>query len=127
MGGDTGRVRSRTAREKERAINWLQWIIDCLASEYGWTKDHIFSLYPAEIEILQKQIAERRERDEDYDLIRQLIAARAPMTKDAGMALIKQLQAKHKNFDDGGGVTPEQRKRDLARFRKKLAGLNAKR
>lgn len=94
-----------------------------MGSEYGWNKDDIFALYPAEIHILERKIEQRKARDDDYELLRLLIAARAPLTKDVGTALMKQIQARWQEIDMGEGVTPESRKRDLARFRKKLERL----
>lgn len=125
MGGDTSgaatRKTARSSKYEERVRDWLQWVIDLLASEYGWSKDHIFSLYPAEVEILEKKIEQRREKDADAQMVRLLIAARAPMTKDAGTSMLKQLIAKHKEPDMGDGVTSATRKRDLARARKFIA------
>lgn len=64
---------------------------------------------------------QRKDKEEDYELMRMLIAARAPMTKDGGTSLLKTLQTKHKDIDMGDGVTPESRRRDLERARQFLA------
>lgn len=116
MGGNTGgsaKPRSEKAADEKDVNEWLQIVIDSLAFEYGWTKDAIFSMFPAEIEILMRRIRENHERREDAELLRLMMAARAPHTEDAGQAIINTIMAKYKEAVEEE-VTEESIKREMA-------------
>ena len=88
-------------------------IVDTLASGYGWTKESIFELYPAEVEIYIRRIRKSNEQRDDAELLRMIIAARAPHTDDHGQGIINTILAKYKELSPTD-VTEESIKRELA-------------
>lgn len=111
--GDTGHAKAKKPADEKDVNEWLQAVIDILASEYGWNKEQIFSMFPAEVEILMDRIRTRNEAKTDAELIRMIIAARTPHTKDQGQAIINTIMAKQK-VDPDGEVTEESIRREMA-------------
>ncbi len=94
-------------------------VIDALAGAYGWTKDAIFEMFPAEVEILVRRIRARKEQEDDKIFLMMIQAALAPHTKDGGQQLIKTIMAKHKKLDVKG-VTAETIASEMAIARRML-------
>ncbi len=111
MGGDQ-RNTPEKPKGKEGVENWLQVVIDTLASEYGWTKDAIFDLYPQEIEILLATARKRRAQESDLAQYQMAISACVPHMKDGGQQFMRDLLAKYRQYDDGSDVTQESIERD---------------
>lgn len=120
MGGNTDSPTRDESPANEKDVNeWLQIIIDSLASEYGWTKEEIFVMYPKEVEILIARIRARRETQEDTQFLRMIMAARAPQTEDGGQELINSIMGKYQTLATEK-VTEESIKRELALARSLL-------
>lgn len=118
MGGDSATGGKRQSGKKIK--NWLHWHIDLLAHEYGWQKSQIFDLYPREVEHLEAEIERRKDEESDADLMRQIMAARVPMSKDGGEQLISVLKAKHGLHMAVDDVTHESIARDMKMARRML-------
>ena len=115
MGGDTnGNPGNNEGEATEKDVNeWLQATVDVFADAYGWSKDTIFAMFPAEVEILLRRIRTRNEQRDDAELVRLIVAARAPHTEDHGQGVLNTILAKYKGLKDDD-VTEESIKRELA-------------
>lgn len=115
MGGDKNNHAVHAKKASKDDVNeWLQIVIDALGNAYGWTKDAIFMLYPAEVEILMRRINKRKEVEDDAEFLRMVYAALAPHMEDRGKSLINTVSAKHKTITDNDDVTPESIAREMA-------------
>lgn len=83
--------------------------MDTLASEYSWSKEHIFALYPAEINILMHRITVRRLQESRLRMLELSKAAMVPHASKRDRERWFDALEKHGSggYDDGSGVTAE--------------------
>lgn len=90
----------------------MQQIINTFASEYGWSKEQILDLYPAEIELLTKEMAEKKDIEH-----RQLTLT---IASAASVPHMKRGDAKRFYDDIGSKIRQYQKANDSAVDKSKL-------